>query len=87
MQWLRTFFLPKIKLKGAERQSYAIDHAEPSLYFSLCTGCHSDPVVKTGLLQCVRTNFYSFICETLLCFFLQFIYRYAYTLLKEYSKS
>ncbi|KAG9440860.1 hypothetical protein H6P81_021025 [Aristolochia fimbriata] len=45
-QWLRTFFFPRMKLRGDDMQSYAIDHSEPLLHFALCTGSHSDPPVR-----------------------------------------
>ncbi|XP_031132101.1 uncharacterized protein LOC116033496 isoform X1 [Ipomoea triloba] len=45
-QWLQLFF-PKLKFKPRDpRRAYAIQHEEPRLRFALCSGCHSDPVVR-----------------------------------------
>ncbi|XVE82699.1 hypothetical protein DITRI_Ditri16bG0026800 [Diplodiscus trichospermus] len=46
-QWLRLLLSSKAKFKARdERQAYAIEHPEPLLYFSLCSGNHSDPAVR-----------------------------------------
>lgn len=46
-QWLRFLFTSKRKFKdGDVRKAYAIEHPEPLLYFALCAGSYSDPVVR-----------------------------------------
>ncbi|KAG8368285.1 hypothetical protein BUALT_Bualt15G0029400 [Buddleja alternifolia] len=46
-QWLHSLFFPKTKFKSRDpRKAYAINHPEPRLYFALCSGCQSDPVVR-----------------------------------------
>ncbi|KAJ7967367.1 Ternary complex factor MIP1, leucine-zipper [Quillaja saponaria] len=46
-QWLWLFFSSKTKVKvGDARKAYAIHHPEPLLHFALCSGSHSDPVVR-----------------------------------------
>ncbi|XP_057493867.1 uncharacterized protein LOC130779286 [Actinidia eriantha] len=46
-QWLQSLFFPKTKFKvGDARKVFAIDHSEPRLYFALCSGSRSDPVVR-----------------------------------------
>ncbi|GFY89960.1 electron transporter, putative [Actinidia rufa] len=46
-QWLQSLFFPKTKFKVRDaRKAYAIEHPEPRLYFALCSGRHSDPVVR-----------------------------------------
>ncbi|XP_023730393.1 uncharacterized protein LOC111878109 isoform X1 [Lactuca sativa] len=46
-QWLQSllFSKPKCKSNGAQKD-YAIDHSQPLLYFALCSGSHSDPMVR-----------------------------------------
>lgn len=56
LQWLRMLLSPRTKFKaGDNRQAYALEHPEPLLHFSLCSGSHSDPAVhnfsKTILSQ------------------------------------
>ncbi|XP_058214045.1 uncharacterized protein LOC131325673 isoform X2 [Rhododendron vialii] len=47
LQWLQSLFFPKAKFKVKDaRKAYAIDHPEPRVYFALCSGSHSDPVVR-----------------------------------------
>ncbi|GAB2282531.1 hypothetical protein Dimus_017072 [Dionaea muscipula] len=46
-QWLRILLSPRIKFKtGDEWQAYAIEHPEPLLHFTLCSGSHSDPALR-----------------------------------------
>ncbi|GMP38078.1 hypothetical protein CsSME_00009472 [Camellia sinensis var. sinensis] len=46
-QWLQSLFFPKKKFKSGDAQkAYAIEHPKPHLYFALCSGSHSDPVVR-----------------------------------------
>lgn len=46
-QWLRMLLSPRTKFKaGDNRQAYALDHPEPLLHFSLCSGSHSDPALR-----------------------------------------
>ncbi|KAK9287115.1 hypothetical protein L1049_015526 [Liquidambar formosana] len=46
-QWLRLLFSSKMKFKvGDPRRLYAIEHPEPLLHFALCSGSHSDPVLR-----------------------------------------
>lgn len=46
LQWIRMLFFQKMKFKNEDdRQSYAIEHPEPLLYFALSSGSHSDPAV------------------------------------------
>ncbi|XP_021718547.1 uncharacterized protein LOC110686236 [Chenopodium quinoa] len=46
-QWLRMLLSPRTKFKtGDARQAYAIEHPEPLLHFSLCSGSHSDPALR-----------------------------------------
>ncbi|XP_062109387.1 uncharacterized protein LOC133820008 [Humulus lupulus] len=46
-QWLRLLISSRTKFKTKdERHAYAIDHPEPLLHFALCSGSHSDPVVR-----------------------------------------
>ncbi|KAG8368284.1 hypothetical protein BUALT_Bualt15G0029300 [Buddleja alternifolia] len=46
-QWLHSLFFPKTKFKSQDpRMAYAVNHPEPRLYFALCSGCQSDPVVR-----------------------------------------
>ncbi|KAG8641291.1 hypothetical protein MANES_13G133300v8 [Manihot esculenta] len=46
-QWLRLLLPSRSKFKtGDERQTYAIENPEPLLHFALCSGSHSDPVVR-----------------------------------------
>ncbi|XP_076949079.1 uncharacterized protein LOC143621599 [Bidens hawaiensis] len=46
-QWLQSLLFPTIKCKSRdERKDYAIDHVQPLLYFALCCGSHSDPMVR-----------------------------------------
>ncbi|XWS29341.1 hypothetical protein CRYUN_Cryun24cG0020800 [Craigia yunnanensis] len=46
-QWLRLLISSRAKFKTRdERQAYAIEHPEPLLHFALCSGNHSDPVVR-----------------------------------------
>lgn len=45
-QWLRLLLAMRKFKAGDERQAYTIEHPEPLLYFSLCSGSHSDPAVR-----------------------------------------
>ncbi|KAK9165629.1 hypothetical protein Scep_000820 [Stephania cephalantha] len=46
-QWLWMLFSLKTKFKaGDDWQAYAIEHPEPLLHFTLCSGSHSDPAVR-----------------------------------------
>ncbi|KAI7748068.1 hypothetical protein M8C21_012857 [Ambrosia artemisiifolia] len=46
-QWLQSLLFPKAKCKSRDaRKDYAIDHEQPLLYFALCCGNHSDPMVR-----------------------------------------
>ncbi|XP_021847815.1 uncharacterized protein [Spinacia oleracea] len=46
-QWLRMLLSPRTKFKaGDNRQAYALEHPEPLLHFSLCSGSHSDPALR-----------------------------------------
>ncbi|GAB4837942.1 hypothetical protein Ancab_027470 [Ancistrocladus abbreviatus] len=45
--WFRVLFHPKTKFRiGDKSKVYAIDQSEPLLCFALCTGSHSDPMVR-----------------------------------------
>ncbi|KAL0422705.1 UNVERIFIED_CONTAM: hypothetical protein Slati_3293400 [Sesamum latifolium] len=47
-QWLHSLFFPKTKFKaGDPRKAYAVKHPEPRLHFALCSGCQSDPAVRS----------------------------------------
>ncbi|KAI3803668.1 hypothetical protein L1987_31827 [Smallanthus sonchifolius] len=46
-QWLQSLLFPKVRCKSRDvRKDYAIDHEQPLLYFALCCGSHSDPMVR-----------------------------------------
>ncbi|XP_055814765.1 uncharacterized protein LOC129884494 [Solanum dulcamara] len=46
-QWLQSFFFTKQRFKaGDARKGYAIEHPDPRLRFALCSGNHSDPVLR-----------------------------------------
>uniref|UniRef100_A0A1D1XVP1 Golgin subfamily A member 2 n=1 Tax=Anthurium amnicola TaxID=1678845 RepID=A0A1D1XVP1_9ARAE len=46
-QWLRALLSPGSKTKKVDEwQTYAIEHPEPLLHFTLCSGSHSDPAVR-----------------------------------------
>ncbi|KAJ0744609.1 putative ternary complex factor MIP1, leucine-zipper [Helianthus annuus] len=46
-QWLQSLLFSKVKCKSRDaRKDYAIDHEQPLLYFALCCGSHSDPMVR-----------------------------------------
>ncbi|WMV13016.1 hypothetical protein MTR67_006401, partial [Solanum verrucosum] len=46
-QWLQSFFFTKQRFKvGDARRGYAIEHPDPRLRFALCSGNHSDPVLR-----------------------------------------
>ncbi|XP_059314135.1 uncharacterized protein LOC132064971 [Lycium ferocissimum] len=46
-QWLQSLFFTKQRFKaGDARKGYAIEHPDPRLRFALCTGNHSDPVLR-----------------------------------------
>lgn len=45
-KWLQSFLSPVAKFRGEERQTFTIDNPEPLLYFALCCGGRSDPVVR-----------------------------------------
>lgn len=46
-QWLQSLLFPKPRSKSRDaRKDYAIDHEQPLLYFALCCGNHSDPMVR-----------------------------------------
>ncbi|KAL0334778.1 UNVERIFIED_CONTAM: hypothetical protein Sradi_4689700 [Sesamum radiatum] len=47
-QWLHSLFFPKTKFKaGDPRKAFAVKHPEPRLHFALCSGCQSDPAVRS----------------------------------------
>lgn len=47
VQWLRVLVTSKSNFKSEyERQAYSINHPQPLLHFALCSGSHSDPVVR-----------------------------------------
>ncbi|XP_015071614.1 uncharacterized protein LOC107015735 isoform X1 [Solanum pennellii] len=46
-QWLQSLFFTKQRFKvGDARRGYAIEHPDPRLRFALCSGNHSDPVLR-----------------------------------------
>ncbi|XP_059296959.1 uncharacterized protein LOC132049976 [Lycium ferocissimum] len=46
-QWIQSLFFPKQKFKaGDARKGYAIEHPDPRLRFALCSGCHSDALLR-----------------------------------------
>nr|GEY45559.1 ternary complex factor MIP1, leucine-zipper [Tanacetum cinerariifolium] len=46
-QWFQSLLFPKPRSKSSDaRKDYAIDHEQPLLYFALCCGNHSDPMVR-----------------------------------------
>ncbi|OIT07176.1 PREDICTED: uncharacterized protein LOC109239908 [Nicotiana attenuata] len=46
-QWLQSLFFTKQRFKaGDARKGYAIEHPDPRLRFALCSGNHSDPVLR-----------------------------------------
>ncbi|KAK4740116.1 hypothetical protein R3W88_003813 [Solanum pinnatisectum] len=46
-QWLQSLFFTKQRFKaGDARRGYAIEHSDPRLRFALCSGNHSDPVLR-----------------------------------------
>lgn len=46
-QWLQSLLFPKSRCKSEDaRKDYSIDHSQPLLYFALCSGSHSDPMVR-----------------------------------------
>lgn len=46
-QWLQSLLFPKPKSKSSGAgKDYAINHSQPLLYFALCSGSHSDPMVR-----------------------------------------
>ncbi|CAN4107601.1 unnamed protein product [Withania somnifera] len=46
-QWLQSLFCTKQRFKaGDARRGYAIEHSDPRLRFALCSGNHSDPVLR-----------------------------------------
>ncbi|KAK9071163.1 hypothetical protein SSX86_009731 [Deinandra increscens subsp. villosa] len=46
-QWLQSLRFPKVKCKSRDAlKDYGIDHEQPLLYFALCCGSHSDPMVR-----------------------------------------
>nr|XP_043624051.1 uncharacterized protein LOC122595692 [Erigeron canadensis] len=46
-QWLQSLLFPKPKCKSRDVQKdFAVDHEQPLLYFALCSGSHSDPMVR-----------------------------------------
>ncbi|KAK0576737.1 hypothetical protein LWI29_022570 [Acer saccharum] len=45
--WLQTLFSPGRKSKtGSMKHVYALEYPEPLVHFALCSGVHSDPVVR-----------------------------------------
>ncbi|KAM3220220.1 hypothetical protein P3S67_019960 [Capsicum chacoense] len=46
-QWLHSLFFTKQRFKASDaRKGYAIEHPDPRLRFALCSGNHSDPVLR-----------------------------------------
>ncbi|KAH0722686.1 hypothetical protein KY290_005343 [Solanum tuberosum] len=46
-QWIQSLFFPKQKFKaGDARKGYAIEHPDPRLRFALCSGSHSDALLR-----------------------------------------
>lgn len=46
-QWLQSLFFTKQRFKaGDARRGYAIEYPDPRLRFALCSGSHSDPVLR-----------------------------------------
>ncbi|XP_009771815.1 uncharacterized protein [Nicotiana sylvestris] len=46
-QWLQSLFFTKQRFKaGDARKGYALEHPDPRLRFALCSGNHSDPVLR-----------------------------------------
>ncbi|KAK1417465.1 hypothetical protein QVD17_26592 [Tagetes erecta] len=46
-QWLQSLLFPKVRCKSRDaRKEYAIENEHPLLYFALCCGSHSDPMVR-----------------------------------------
>ncbi|XP_055809008.1 uncharacterized protein LOC129877518 [Solanum dulcamara] len=46
-QWIQSLFFPKQKFKGGDaRKGYAIEHPDPRLRFALCSGSHSDALLR-----------------------------------------
>ncbi|KAK3023002.1 hypothetical protein RJ639_044996 [Escallonia herrerae] len=46
-QWFQSLLFPKAKFKaGDARRAYAVEIPQPLLHFALCSGSHSDPMVR-----------------------------------------
>ncbi|KAK1431183.1 hypothetical protein QVD17_14470 [Tagetes erecta] len=46
-QWFQSLLFPSPKYKSRDaRKAYAMKHPQPLVYFALCTGSHSDPMVR-----------------------------------------
>ncbi|PHT70170.1 hypothetical protein T459_25274, partial [Capsicum annuum] len=46
-QWIQSLLFPKQKFKaGDARKGYAIEHSDPRLRFALCSGSHSDALLR-----------------------------------------
>nr|XP_043629315.1 uncharacterized protein LOC122600633 [Erigeron canadensis] len=46
-QWFQTFLFPSPKYKSRDaRKAYAMKYPQPLVYFALCSGSHSDPMVR-----------------------------------------
>ncbi|XP_071729983.1 uncharacterized protein [Rutidosis leptorrhynchoides] len=46
-QWFQTLLFPSPKYKSRDiRKAYAMKHPQPLVYFALCSGSHSDPMVR-----------------------------------------
>ncbi|KAK3021780.1 hypothetical protein RJ639_045102 [Escallonia herrerae] len=46
-QWFQSLLFPKAKFKaGDARRAYAVGIPQPLLHFALCSGSHSDPMVR-----------------------------------------
>ncbi|KAL8189108.1 hypothetical protein R6Q57_029369 [Mikania cordata] len=46
-QWLQSMLFPKVRCKSRDaRKDYTIDHEQPLLYFALCCGNYSDPMIR-----------------------------------------
>ncbi|KAH0854545.1 hypothetical protein HID58_063730 [Brassica napus] len=46
LQWLKLLLIPRKFRTGDEHQEYSLDHSERLLYFTLCSGNHSDRAVR-----------------------------------------
>ncbi|KAL3538934.1 hypothetical protein ACH5RR_002300 [Cinchona calisaya] len=46
-QWLQSLFFPRAKCRDRDSwKAFTIGHPEPRLHFALCSGSHSDPVLR-----------------------------------------